>query len=192
MTVQNEKRVGVNSGGMDQSASILSLPHHALYISFFPSLAPTQIPLPSTTPPTCLVIANSLVVSDKLVSAKVQYNLRVIETLVGARVLAHGLGVAVGPKEKITLREVLGKWTGHDAKNEAWEEDVDVLHDALERVDLEVERTLGAGNGKKGLEFDEMVEASGLGVEEFKDVYLSWVEGAPLSITSNVLLTSLR
>lgn len=177
MTVQNEKRVGVNSGGMDQSASILSLPHHALYISFFPTLAPTQIPLPSTSPATCLVIANSLVVSDKLVSAKFQYNLRVVETLVGARVLARGLGVEVGPKEKITLREVLSKWTGHNKDDESWEEDVDVLQNALEKIDSEVERILGAGNGKQGLEFDEMVEVSGLGVEEFKDVYLSWVEG---------------
>lgn len=183
MTVQNEKRVGVNSGGMDQSASILSLPHHALYISFFPSLAPTQIPLPSTKPPMSLVIANSLVVSDKLVSAKVQYNLRVVETLVGARVLARGLGIEVGPKEKITLREVLAKWSGHNKDDASWEEDVDVLHDALENIDSEVERILGAGNGKKGLKFDEMVEASGLGVDEFKEVYLSWVEGQSFSFS---------
>jgi hypothetical protein len=35
------------------------------------------------------VCANSLVVADKVVSSKTQYNLRVVETLVGARVLAR-------------------------------------------------------------------------------------------------------
>lgn len=173
MTVENERRVGVNSGGMDQSASILSLPDHALYISFFPSLLPEQISLPQTTPPTCLVIANSLVVSDKAVSAKVQYNLRVVETLVGARVLARGLGVSVGEREKVTFREVLARWD----KTEGGVEDVDRLHAALQRIGPEIERVLGAGSGKEGLELDEMIQASGLSSEEFHEVYLSWVEG---------------
>lgn len=171
MTVENEKRVGVNSGGMDQSASILSLPSHALYISFFPILKPTQIPLPHTNPPTSLVIANSLKVSDKAVSAKWHYNLRVVETLVGARVLANGLKVEIGDTEKITLREVLAKWTnGHV-------DDVEHLEEALQKIDEEVERILGAGNGKTGLTFEEMVQASGMSTEAFNSVYLSWVEG---------------
>lgn len=177
--MENEKRVGVNSGGMDQAASILGLTSHALYISFFPTLAPTQIPLAITSPPTCLVIANSLKVSDKVVEAKVQYNLRVVETLVAARVLAKGLGVKVSPKEKITLREVLDRWLHIDSQRSAAkpEDDVDQLQAALQKIVPQVETILGAGNGKNGLTHEEMVEASGLGEAEFRDVYLSWVDG---------------
>ena len=177
MAVENEKRVGVNSGGMDQAASILSLTDHALYISFYPKLAPTQIPLVSTSPATCFVIANSMKVSDKLVSAKVQYNLRVVETLVGARVLARGLGVDIGLKERITFREVLGRWSRETPGSDT--EDVTALRVSLEHIIPEVERILGAGNGKDGLTSDEMVEATGLSNSEFHEIYFSWVEGMP-------------
>ena len=63
---------GVNSGGMDQSASILSVPNSALYITFFPQLEAELVTLPTTIPGTqeeeaVFVVANSLVVSDKVV-----------------------------------------------------------------------------------------------------------------------------
>lgn len=174
MAVENEKRVGVNSGGMDQAASILSLPHHPLYISFYPKLAPTQIPLISTNPATCFVIANSMKVSDKLVNAKAQYNLRVVETLVGARVLARGLGVEIGLNEKITFREVLSRWSRETQGSDT--EDVKALEIALEQIIPEVERVLGVGNGKDGLTLDEMIEATGLSNSSFNDIYFSWVE----------------
>src|SRR5258708_5773164 len=174
MTVENEKRVGVNSGGMDQSASILSLADHALYISFYPTLSPTQIALPETDPPTCFVIADSLKVSDKVVSANIHYNLRVVETLVGARVLAHKLGLEVEPKRRITLREVVGQWAG---EKQGEPEDPIALERNLTKFEEEVERILGSGNGKDGLTMEEMISASGLEAEQFHDVYLSWVEG---------------
>jgi galactokinase len=175
MAVENEKRVGVNSGGMDQAASILSLPYHPLYISFYPKLALTQIPLISTNPATCFVIANSMKVSDKLVNAKAQYNLRVVETLAGARVLARGLGVEIGLKEKITFREVLSRWSRETQGSDM--EDVKALEIALEQIIPEVERVLGIANGKDGLTLDEMIEATGLSNSNFNDIYFSWVEG---------------
>ena len=63
---------GVNSGGMDQSASILSVSNSALYITFFPHLDAELVTLPTTIPGTqeeeaVFVVANSLVVSDKVV-----------------------------------------------------------------------------------------------------------------------------
>ncbi|KAF8318378.1 galactokinase gal [Clavulina sp. PMI_390] len=171
MSVHNEKRVGVNSGGMDQSASVLSLSKQGLYISFYPKLAPTQIPLAVTSPATSLVIANSLVVADKVVSAKYHYNLRVVETLVGARVLAKGLGIEVGPTEKITLREVLAEYMGSSRHDLSWKEDVGALEIGLQKIDQEVQKIMG--KHEAGLTFEEMVEASGLSVEDFKELYLS-------------------
>ncbi|KDQ19211.1 hypothetical protein BOTBODRAFT_27792 [Botryobasidium botryosum FD-172 SS1] len=173
IAMENEKRVGVNSGGMDQAASVLSLPHHALYISFHPALQVDSILLPRTSPSTVFVIANSLKVADKLVSSRIHYNLRVVETLVAARVLARGLGVHVGREEKVTLREVLDRWLGLEAGAEATAEQ---LEGGLERILSEVDTVLGRGAGKDGLSMKEMIEASGLGDDEFNSVYLSWVD----------------
>lgn len=72
-----ERLVGVNSGGMDQSASVFSQPLNLLHIEFVPKLQATAIPLPETNPPFSFVIANTLVTSNKQLTAKYCYNLRV-------------------------------------------------------------------------------------------------------------------
>lgn len=173
MVLDNEKLVGVNNGGMDQAASIISNAASALYITFYPSLNAFPIPLP---PRSVFVCANSLVVSDKAVTAKRRYNLRVVETLVGARVLARALGVQVGESEKVTLREVLGRVVG-ERKGE--ELDVDELRKVLERMVKEVEvlKPKGRWSGEElGVTMEEMIELSGLPEAVFRQVYLSWVE----------------
>ncbi|SJX62074.1 related to GAL1-galactokinase [Sporisorium reilianum f. sp. reilianum] len=93
VAIESERLVGVNSGGMDQSASIFSIPNHALYISFYPSLAVQPTRLPPSTPTHTFVIVNTLVVSDKKVTGPVNYNLRVVETRMAARALAKSLGL---------------------------------------------------------------------------------------------------
>lgn len=94
VAIESERLVGVNSGGMDQSASIFSIPNHALYISFYPTLAVQPTRLPPSTPDHTFVIVNTLVVSDKKVTGPVNYNLRVVETRMAARALAKSLGLA--------------------------------------------------------------------------------------------------
>lgn len=160
---------------MDQAASVISPPSSALYITFYPALNATPTPLPARA---VFVCANSLVVADKAVSAKRQYNLRVVETLVGARVLARALGVSVGERERVTLREVLGRVVGEAEGEEAGES---VLRAGLERMGREVEvlRSPGSGadGGELGVTMEEMVALSGLEKDVFDEVYLSWVEG---------------
>lgn len=202
ITVANEKRVGVNSGGwgtawivrfcnilikhssrMDQAASVISTSNSALYISFYPTLSsqPIELPTELTDPPAVFVIANSLVVSDKAVSAKTQYNLRVIETLVGARVLANHLGVKIGREEKVAFREVLGRWVSGDERVSGEEIEVEKLKDGLERIleELEVLKPPPdmAIGGQLGVTMEEMTIMSGLPESEFHKLYLSWVEG---------------
>ncbi|KAE9398900.1 galactokinase gal [Gymnopus androsaceus JB14] len=164
MAVANEKRVGVNSGGMDQAASVISVSSSALYISFFPELSASAVPLP---PGAVFIIANSLVVSDKAVTAKRNYNLRVVETLAAARILARRLELKVGKGEKVTLREVVGRLAGE------W------LLETLKRMEREVEGLKPANpteEGQEGVTMEEMIEMSGLSTDEFNEVYLSWVE----------------
>lgn len=94
VAIESERLVGVNSGGMDQSASIFGIPHHALYISFYPTLSVQPARLPPSTPDHTFVIVNTLVVSDKKVTGPVNYNLRVVETRMAARALARSLGLS--------------------------------------------------------------------------------------------------
>ncbi|KFY72312.1 hypothetical protein V499_07537 [Pseudogymnoascus sp. VKM F-103] len=85
-----EREVGVNSGGMDQSASVLSLRGSALYVSFVPELSARPVQFPSTNPELAFLIAQSFVQSDKHVTGPVCYNLRVVECSLAAAYL-HAL-----------------------------------------------------------------------------------------------------
>ncbi|KAK9384521.1 ribosomal protein S5 domain 2-type protein [Lipomyces mesembrius] len=80
-SVVSERHVGVNSGGMDQSASVFGVPGHALQVhdGF------------------AFVIANTLVVADKHVTGPIHYNLRVVETAVAAETLAKQCGLDLLP-----------------------------------------------------------------------------------------------
>ncbi|KAJ2493871.1 galactokinase [Coemansia sp. RSA 2050] len=91
---QAERHVGVNAGGMDQAVSIMGQQGSALFIEFYPSLKATPVRLPEAGPPFVFVIANTMVVSDKHVTAPTNYNLRVVETRIGALMLAKHLGIA--------------------------------------------------------------------------------------------------
>lgn len=176
---------------MDQAASVISTANSALYVSFFPHLSAQPIPLPgaSTTstsispasspqPRAVFVCANSLVVSDKLVHARTRYNLRVVETLVAARVLARRLNIPVGEKEKVTLREVLGRVMSEDAGS-GEDMDLGILMQGLERMISEVEllKPNQRDDGEEGVTLEEMIEWSGLSEDVFREVYLSWVDG---------------
>jgi galactokinase len=87
LAIVSERAVGVNSGGMDQSASVLSLRGSALFVSFTPNLMAQPVKFPSTTPELSFVIAQSFVQSDKQVTGPVCYNLRVVECSLAAAYL---------------------------------------------------------------------------------------------------------
>ena len=161
---------------MDQSASILSLPSAALYISFHPTLTATAAPLPLTSPPAVFILANSLVVSEKHITAKWQYNLRVVETLVGARILALKLGVDTKNQrdEKLTYKEVLGRWWVKEKKGGKGELTEEELKEALKA--LIASSALGElrGNDARGWTMEEMIAATDLTKEEFEKVYLTF------------------
>ena len=169
---------------MDQAASVISTLNSALYISFYPTLSAESIELPTERADSAavLIIANSLVISDKAASAKTQYNLRVVETLVGARVLARRLGVEVRRTEKVTFREVLGRWVSGDEREPGKEIEMEKLKDGLERILMEVEGLKPPPekvvDGQLGVTLEEMISLSGLSGPEFHQLYLSWVEGA--------------
>ncbi|KAK9237778.1 ribosomal protein S5 domain 2-type protein [Lipomyces kononenkoae] len=93
--VVSERYVGVNSGGMDQSASVFGVPGHALRVQFYPELKATPVAFQSDE--FAFVIANTLVVADKHVTGPIHYNLRVVETTLAAEILANQCGLGPLP-----------------------------------------------------------------------------------------------
>jgi galactokinase len=95
-----EREVGVNSGGMDQSASVLSLRGNALYVSFEPKLEARPVQFPKTQPELAFLIAQSFVAADKHVTGPVCYNLRVVECSLAASYLHAVLNKTSEPLPK--------------------------------------------------------------------------------------------
>ncbi|KAI6779312.1 Galactokinase-like protein [Emericellopsis cladophorae] len=87
VAIVSERAVGVNSGGMDQAASVLSEQGAALFVEFSPKLKARPIHFPPTHPELCFVIAQSFVTSNKHVTGPIHYNLRVVECSMAAAYL---------------------------------------------------------------------------------------------------------
>ena len=93
LAIVSERSVGVNSGGMDQSASVFSVRGDAVSISFSPELYAEALPFPKTSPPITFMVAQSFVAADKHVAAPENYNLRVVECTLAAEVMAAKSGL---------------------------------------------------------------------------------------------------
>jgi galactokinase len=101
VAIESERLVGVNSGGMDQAASIFGLPGSALHVSFVPQLSVKAIELPRSHQAHTFIIANTLMTSDKKVMGPVQYNLRVGELRMACRALCKVLSLPQSDDTKV-------------------------------------------------------------------------------------------
>lgn len=106
LAIVSERAVGVNSGGMDQAASVLSTRGQALSVSFSPTLHTEAIPFPVLDPPITFMIAQSFVAADKHLTAPECYNLRVVECTLAAEVMAAGLNLTL-PSDSSPLNHSL-------------------------------------------------------------------------------------
>jgi len=97
LAIVSERAVGVNSGGMDQSASVFSIRGSALFVSFQPSLTARSVRFPKTSPELTFIIAQSFVAADKYVTGPVCYNLRVVECSLAAAYLHAILNKSTSP-----------------------------------------------------------------------------------------------
>ena len=101
--IRGERYAGVQTGGMDQSISIMAPLGSPLLIHFYPNLLAESVSFAAED--YAFVIANTLVTADKHVTAPTNYNLRVVETRLAAALLAKKL--RLNTKGSIlTLREV--------------------------------------------------------------------------------------
>jgi galactokinase len=87
MVARGERYVGTHGGGMDQAASIFGRRDHALFIEFDP-LRVRAIKMPANA---ALVVADSRQIADKSGKVRAEYNRRVVECALAARILGRAL-----------------------------------------------------------------------------------------------------
>ena len=95
LAIVSERAVGVNSGGMDQAASVFAIQGEAVSVRFAPNLHAEPIKFPNIEPPMTFMIAQSFVAADKHLTAPKHYNLRVVECTLAAECLAARVGVSM-------------------------------------------------------------------------------------------------
>ena len=83
MVARSERYVGTRGGGIDQAVSITGCRDHALFIEFDP-LRVRAIKMPANA---ALVVADSQQVADKSGMVRAEYNRRVVECSLAARIL---------------------------------------------------------------------------------------------------------
>jgi N-acetylgalactosamine kinase len=89
MVARSERYVGTRGGGMDQAVSILGRRGHALFIEFDP-LRVRAIKMPAKA---ALVVADSRQIADKSGMVRAEYNRRVVECSLAARILGRALNL---------------------------------------------------------------------------------------------------
>jgi len=161
MVARSEWYVGTMAGGMDQAASLLGMRDHALFIEFNPLRA-----RPVKTPnEVALVVADSREIANKSGKVRAEYNRRVVECRVAARLLAREL--------KLNDVQVLGDVV-RAAKDRTASDLVDVLRRfAPERLHPDLKRAasllgarestlkaelLGDGDGRIVLDMERPLE----------------------------------
>jgi len=173
VAIVSERAVGVNSGGMDQSASVFSEMGSALLVSFSPSLSARPVFFPKTNPELCFLIAQSFVTSNKQVTGPIHYNLRVVEVSMAAAVLnakfckgtelpkdAGPLGVSLrGFHDNYFSAGGQGSGDKKKALTEQLAELIDVTKAALDK--------------EQGYTVEDVASATGTSVDEVKKRYLS-------------------
>lgn len=171
----SEARMGVNTGGMDQAISVLAQRGTGTYVTFWPELGVESIDLPDGV---VLVIANSLATHNLAADAKRHYNLRVVETLAAARLLAAGLELDVPAaladdggaptNERFTLREVAEAFGRRElgTRDQLTEEELEqTLRSLLSQLDRVFDSL------EHGHTAEDMIRGSKLEREEFERLH---------------------
>lgn len=122
LAAKSERFVGLQSGGMDQAISFLGELGAAKLIRFAPMGART-VALP---PNAVFVIANSLEESNKVVTAKHNYNKRVLECRLAATILASRRAHLFAPRIDTIVRDAVREATNGDGS-------IRTLHDVIVR-----------------------------------------------------------
>lgn len=174
LAIVSERSAGVNSGGMDQSASVFPLQGSALYVSFVPELSAKNISFPDLESPLTFVVAQSFVAADKQVTGPVCYNLRVVECTLAALVLtkifrladpgkdAGPLGYSLRSFHDHYFQEQEGVANNHETSKADFQSQ---LQDLLDKVDSYLPQ-------EEGYTREQISDILGVSVAELEDTYM--------------------
>ncbi|RPB23790.1 galactokinase-like protein [Terfezia boudieri ATCC MYA-4762] len=166
LAVVSERYVGVNSGGMDQSASVLGLEGNALYIKFKPSLDAKPVSFPKSNPELTFVIAKSFVQADKHTTGPVNYNLRVVECTLAATVLAKKHELTL-PEDNGPLGSTLrGFQDTYFAKQGGTTDHEEQLQKCIDIVKQDLSKD-------EGYTIEEITKILGISIEELTQKYMT-------------------
>lgn len=131
ITVVSEHYVGVNTGGMDQCASIYGGKNKALLVQFKPKLVGIPFELPILKPNDMVfLISNSLIESNKVETAPTNYNLRAVEAAISAEYLASKFNLNLVADSNLstgTLRGFLDEYFEKIKGDDKWDgQDLDI------------------------------------------------------------------
>ncbi|MCJ1418876.1 galactokinase [Xylographa parallela] len=171
LAIVSERAVGVNSGGMDQAASVFSVRGDAVSVSFSPELHAEPIAFPKTEPPITFMIAQSFVAADKHVTAPECYNLRVVECTLAAEFIATHLHLSLESDSSPLSQSLRGFQNAYYAsrhgtlESSSWNEEEKLSH----MVEV-VEKTL---SDKSGYTRDSIAAVLNIQVPELEQRYMT-------------------
>jgi len=175
LAIVSERSVGVQSGGLDQSASVFGQRGSALYVSFKPALKATPVAFPDTKLGITFVVAQSFVAADKHTTAPVCYNLRVVECSLAAVFLAKIFRLKELPKDAGPLGVSLRGF--HDAYFETHEgikdntkTSINEFQAQLEKLSHLVENYL---HQEDGYTREQIADILGISVDDLSQRFMS-------------------
>lgn len=173
ITVTAEHHTGVNSGGMDQAASVYGDLNHALYVEFKPELKATPFLFPTLKRnEISFLIANTLIVSNKVETAPTNYNLRVLEVTVATNVLAKIFDVDLpleGNLQLGTLHNFMDSYfVKHENALSPWNGDIEEGIKRLKKMLELVEQILDPN----GYTLDQVSDILNYSRSQFAEIYL--------------------
>lgn len=178
ISVVSEHYLGVNTGGLDQCASIYGEDSKALLVHYKPDIHGETFSFPNIKPsPMKILISNTLVEANKFETAPVNYNLRVVEFAVASEILAVRTGFDL-PKDSnlktATLKGFLdtylekklgwAHWDGHNVSH--------ALKYFAKGLEL-IEQLFDENEKKNGFTTEEAAKALNISTDEFASRFLA-------------------
>lgn len=172
ITVVSEHYVGVNTGGMDQCASVYGENGKALLVQFKPKLEGRAFAFPETVAnDMSFLITNCLVQANKKETAPTNYNLRAVEVAIAAEYLARAHNLELMQDSNLgtgTLRGFMDSYF-----YSTWDNDIDIGISRLTKMCEIVEVVFNTAKLREGLSLEEISGYFGISQAEFSNRFLS-------------------
>lgn len=177
ITVVSEHYLGVNTGGMDQCASVYGEKSKALLVHYKPDLYGELFTFPEVKPyGIALLISNTLIEANKFETAPINYNLRVVEFAVASEILAKRTGLTLVQDSNLSTGTLKGfidnyceqklgweHWDGHNI-----EHGIKLLNKGLELIE-----ELFTEEEKTGFTTEDAYKALDSNLEDFTTRFLT-------------------